>query len=51
MYNHNYCAQNMNNIYSNDNVKDEFECSECDFTCSSENDMIEHSVTHQQNLP
>ncbi|CAL4067365.1 unnamed protein product [Meganyctiphanes norvegica] len=27
---------------------DEFECSECDFKCSSESDMIEHSSIHQR---
>ena len=30
-----------------DSEEDEFECCECDFSCSSESDMIEHSTVHQ----
>ena len=38
----------MNNIDPNENEEDdEFECSECDFKCSSESDMINHSTIHQ----
>ena len=32
---------------TSENGEDEFECSECDYKCSSENDIIEHSAVHQ----
>ncbi|CAL4058590.1 unnamed protein product [Meganyctiphanes norvegica] len=37
----------MNNIGSGEIDIDLFECSECDFKCSSKDDVIEHSVIHQ----
>ncbi|CAL4083989.1 unnamed protein product, partial [Meganyctiphanes norvegica] len=36
----------MNNLDSNED-DDEFECSECDFKCSSKIDIVEHSEIHQ----
>ena len=41
----------MNNISSltaYDENEEEFECSECDYKCSNEEDIIEHSVTHSR---
>ncbi|CAL4095038.1 unnamed protein product [Meganyctiphanes norvegica] len=37
----------MNNTDYDENDNDGFECSECDFKCSSENDIIEHSAIHK----
>ena len=41
----------MNNENSDENYDDEFECSECDFKCLSEDDMIEHSAIHTESDP
>ncbi|CAL4095040.1 unnamed protein product [Meganyctiphanes norvegica] len=37
----------MNNTGHDGHGNDEFECSECDFKCSSENDIIKHSIIHK----
>ncbi|CAL4211156.1 unnamed protein product [Meganyctiphanes norvegica] len=37
----------MNKMGYDENDNDGFECSECDFKCSSETDIIEHSAMHQ----
>ncbi|CAL4204269.1 unnamed protein product [Meganyctiphanes norvegica] len=37
----------MNKMSSDENYDDEFECSECDFKCTSEIDIIQHSAVHQ----
>ncbi|CAL4120935.1 unnamed protein product [Meganyctiphanes norvegica] len=37
----------MNEMGSGENCDDEFECSDCDFKCTSEIDIIQHSATHQ----
>ncbi|CAL4062007.1 unnamed protein product, partial [Meganyctiphanes norvegica] len=37
----------MNDMGSDENCDDEFECSECDFKCTSEIDIIQHSAMHQ----
>ncbi|CAL4186754.1 unnamed protein product [Meganyctiphanes norvegica] len=37
----------MHTLGYNECDTDEFECSECDFKCSSEMDIIKHSDTHQ----
>ncbi|CAL4089469.1 unnamed protein product, partial [Meganyctiphanes norvegica] len=39
--------KNMDEMGSNENYDDEFECSECDFKCTSEIDIIQHSAIHQ----
>ncbi|CAL4086374.1 unnamed protein product, partial [Meganyctiphanes norvegica] len=37
----------MNEMITDENYEDEFECSECDYKCTSENDIMQHSLIHQ----
>ncbi|CAL4086368.1 unnamed protein product, partial [Meganyctiphanes norvegica] len=37
----------MNEMSSDENNDDEFECSECDYRCTSEIDIMQHSTVHQ----
>ncbi|CAL4086372.1 unnamed protein product [Meganyctiphanes norvegica] len=37
----------MHEMTSTENYDDEFECSECDFKCTSEFDIMQHSTMHQ----
>ncbi|CAL4066712.1 unnamed protein product [Meganyctiphanes norvegica] len=39
--------ENMNEVDSSENCDDEFECSDCDFKCTSETAIMQHSVIHQ----